>query len=590
MVTKDAEANLSQNGNELTLTFEDVKRIGTYQIRAVPNGGESRLLQSADIATINIAPAELTLTENINLTRAYNGANTFTLSAADVNSLYTGEIFEEDSASIAGMTGSTADTSANVGMSTLVLDNGGQLVGEHGVNYRFVMADNVSINTEIKPATQDIMVSDFDVKTTATTLTVSNVETSSPLGDFVLEYGVTDDSSGYGTHWQSSPVFTGLKTDTKYYIHVRVAKSQNHSVGAFLAKIINTTKGVTAEDTKLVYTGRTQELADLFEFADGLSIDDYDLRLLDGKGEIEGSILNFEKVGTFEIGAFAKHNDERAEAVLELMISPRSVRFGGEITLTKTFDGSSFFGILPTAAGNFTSTVTNADRFLNAENLESGIIERDELLMSNDFTHFSGEHMAGSNAGMSILEHKQPIIDFLLYGAQAANYELSEKPVINTVITQATRDNQFELNLGVESFSHNHVSLSYTLTHLELAERLMTPMNFTSLTRAEVDDTPRVEYAYSATNSITGVTWQTSPTFTGLQPNTTYHFFARVAETNNFHATAHEVLSLRTNALGNVTVPEEIEDGNGGGVMNRTLPQVLKMLRDLKTYQVQARY
>ncbi|MCL2112651.1 MAG: hypothetical protein FWH31_01730 [Streptococcaceae bacterium] len=264
------------------------------------------------------------------------------------------------------------------------------------------------------------------------------------------------------------------------------------------------------------------------------------------ENKLQLSVANVGKYTIVGTRDSANHSDMR-QITLNITINPLEISLTGDISLSRVFDGTA----------DFTISASDVE-----DSKLAGVIEDDEV--NADLVGLSGVHTVD---GAPTANVSSGLLDFdpvSLTGAHAMNYSLTQ-PVINTVITQATRDNQFELNLGVESFSHNHVSLSYTLTHLGLAERLMTPMNFTSLTRAEVDDTPRVEYAYSATNSITGVTWQNSPTFTDLQPNTTYHFFARVAETNNFHATAHEVLSLRTNALGNVTVPEEIEDGNGGG-------------------------
>ncbi|AYF99994.1 BspA family leucine-rich repeat surface protein [Lactococcus allomyrinae] len=423
-------------------------------------------------------------------------------------------------------------------------------------------SDNVT-GTWIRPKfPQTIRVNSFEVSATATTLMVSEVETSEELDEgFKLEYGITTDSSGDGIVWQDEPEFTKLKTNTQYYVYVRVAENQNHSAGESLENIANTAKGVTAEETELVYAGRTQDVAEMFDFADGLTLADYELRLLSDDGELEGSSLKFETVGTFEIGAYAKHNDE-LEATLILTITPRPVTFTGTVSLTRPFDGTDFFGVVD-GLTNYTFTAENLDSFEN-------VVEGDNLRLYANAT-VSGKNAAGSNASSDwshlIFDENQEWASYMLIDEQtdmgAENYILQEEPVFRTMITQATRDDQFELNLEVESFSHNHVTLTHTLDNFGLIQQFMTPINFMSLTRAEVDDTPRVEYAYSATNSITDVTWQTSPTFTGLQPNTTYHFFARVAETNNFLATAHEVLSLRTSALGNVTVPKEIEDGNG---------------------------
>jgi hypothetical protein len=58
------------------------------------------------------------------------------------------------------------------------------------------------------------------------------------------------------------------------------------------------------------------------------------------------------------------------------------------------------------------------------------------------------------------------------------------------------------------------------------------------------------EYAYSATSSVAGATWHTSGSFTGLTPNTTYYFFARLAETANYHASpASASLSVTTDKV-----------------------------------------
>jgi hypothetical protein len=70
------------------------------------------------------------------------------------------------------------------------------------------------------------------------------------------------------------------------------------------------------------------------------------------------------------------------------------------------------------------------------------------------------------------------------------------------------------------------------------------------------------EYAYSATNSAAGATWQTSGSFTGLTPSTTYYFFARLAETANYHASpASAPLSVTTDKVvddgKDKTVPED---------------------------------
>jgi hypothetical protein len=45
-----------------------------------------------------------------------------------------------------------------------------------------------------------------------------------------------------------------------------------------------------------------------------------------------------------------------------------------------------------------------------------------------------------------------------------------------------------------------------------------------------------VEYAKNTSNSTTGVTWQAGTTFSGLEPETTYYFFARSAQNTNFDA------------------------------------------------------
>jgi hypothetical protein len=63
------------------------------------------------------------------------------------------------------------------------------------------------------------------------------------------------------------------------------------------------------------------------------------------------------------------------------------------------------------------------------------------------------------------------------------------------------------------------------------------------------------EYAYSEVSSAAGVSWQTSGSFTGLTPNRTYYFFARLAETANYHASpASAPLSFTTNQTAYVPV------------------------------------
>lgn len=570
LVTKaDDAASLSRSGDNLTLTFGD-KRVGTYQIQAVANGRASRLLQSADIATINIKPKEISFNRDISLTRAYDGTADFSITSDDVEDLELMGVFEEDDVDMPDLVGLSGthmvDGEATVNVSSGILEfEDIQLSGDHAMNYSLTQP---TINTEITRAAQTVTPSINGITRTTTSLTVDATVT----GDLSLEYALD------GGEWQESPNFTGLNSSSEYTVSVRVAETQNHSAGSSVSETVTTLAGVTAEAAELVYAGRTQDLADLFDFADGLSVEDYDLRLLEGEGEIEGAVLNFDTVGTFKIGAFSEHNAQTAEAVLSLTLTPRPVTFTGTISLTKPFDGTDFFG--------------NVDGLLNntliAENLDSfeNVVEGDHLRLEAS-KEVSGRNASGSNASPEwshlVLNENQEREPFMLMDEQtnsgAENYVLQEKPVLRTMITQATRDDQLDLNLSVESFSHNHVTLSHTLTHLDLADRLMTPMNFMSLTRAETDDTPKVEYAYSETNSITGVTWQTSSTFTDLQPDTTYHFFARVAETNNFHATAHEVLSLRTNALGDVTVPEEIEDGTGEDSTEQdstTVPEEIK--------------
>jgi hypothetical protein len=122
------------------------------------------------------------------------------------------------------------------------------------------------------------------------------------------------------------------------------------------------------------------------------------------------------------------------------------------------------------------------------------------------------------------------------------------------------------LSKGAGAIGANYQIVSYvpgTLT-VKLARTAPAAPTSSGKTASSVtlNTAPGYEYAYSKANSATGVSWQTSGSFTGLTPGTTYYFFARVSETANFSASpASAALSVTTDKV----TPGGKDDGLSGG-------------------------